>query len=195
MTPTPSGFPIHTATSAPAGSQPVAAAVQKAFGGMLPNLFGVLAGSPAAIGAAATLSQLMEGTSLQPVEQHLIALAMSRENACDYCLAAHTFLARNVPQPALTAAREGRRIDDAKLEALRQFTLELVGRKGHVSDATRGRFREAGYSDTQALEVITMVTLKTLHNLVNNLAKTPIDAPFTAHLQATAAQGTQAAAR
>jgi len=62
--------------------------VQNAFGGTLPNLFGVLAGSPAAIKASSALSEIVDGTSLSPLEQQVIEIAVSRENRCDYCLAA-----------------------------------------------------------------------------------------------------------
>jgi len=173
------GFEIHTPATAPEGSREVANAVHKAFGGTLPNLFGVLAGSPEAIQASAALSQLVDRTSLSPLEQQVIELAVSRENRCDYCLAAHTFLSLRLPQQPIQAARAGTRIEDPRLEALRQFAIELVAKHGHLSQEGRAEFRKAGYTERQALEVIVVVGLKTIHNLVNNLADTPVDALFT----------------
>jgi uncharacterized peroxidase-related enzyme len=173
------GFEIHTLANAPEGPREIASAMQKAFGGTLPNLVGVLAGSPEALQANAVLSQLVDHTSLSPLEQQILELAVSRENRCDYCLAAHTFLSRRLPQQPIQAARAGTRIEDPKLEALRQFAIEMVAKKGHVSQEGRAEFRKAGYTERQALEIIVVVALKTLHNLVKNLADTPVDALFT----------------
>lgn len=173
------GFEIHTPDTAPEGSREIANAVLKAFGGTLPNLVGVLAGSPEAIQASAALSQLVDRTSLSPIERQILELAVSRENHCDYCLAANTFLSRRLPQQPIQATRAGTRIEDPKLETLRQFAIELVAKQGHVSAEGRAEFRKAGYTERQALEVIVVVGLKTIHNLVNNLADTPVDALFT----------------
>lgn len=175
-----SGFDIHTVATAPAESKETLIAVQAALGGALPNLHAVLAGSPAALKAAALGEQLLGQTSLSPYEVNIVSLAVSHEHECAYCIAAHSFSAKSDSQPMehMEAAREGRQIDEAKAEALRRFAVELVQKHGFVSKATREQLLEAGYTHAQQLDIILAVTQKTLHNLVNNLSGHEIDSFF-----------------
>ena len=170
---------IHTVNSAPEGSRETAKAVAGLFGGTLPNLFGLLAGSPELLTSAATVNGLLGKISLSALEQQVVEIVVSRENGCDYCIAAHKFLARRLPQQPIQAAVSNGSYEDAKLAVLADFTSELVEHKGRVSPATRAAFAGAGYGERQQLEVILITGLKTWHNLVNNLADTPIDALFT----------------
>jgi AhpD family alkylhydroperoxidase len=170
-------FAIHDIASAPEGSKPILEAVQKGFGGALPNLFRVMGDSPQLIAGAATLADLVGKTSLSALEQHVIELAISRVNDCDYCLAAHRFLARRLPSDVIEASATGNQISDPKLEALRVFATEMVETAGQPKAEVFNAFLEAGYSHRQALEVILVLSLKTIHNFVNNLAETPVD-PF-----------------
>ncbi|MFZ4508310.1 MAG: carboxymuconolactone decarboxylase family protein [Fimbriimonas sp.] len=175
---TPAGYPIFTVDTAPEGSKPVVAAIQKMFGGVVPNLFAVSAISPQLIAAQATLNQLVDETSLTNLEVQVIDLAVSRENDCAYCTAAHTFLSRRLNQDAIAAANAGTSIADPKIEAIRQFAIELVQTRGHVSDKGRAAFLAAGNTKEQAMEVILVVALKQMQNHVNEIAKTPIDSFF-----------------
>ena len=175
---TPAGYPIYTVETAPEGSRPVVEAVHKMFGGVVPNLFAVSANSPQLIKAQATLNQLVTETSLTPLEVQVIDLAVSRENDCAYCTAAHTFLARRLDRDAIRAAKDGTPIADPKIEAIRRFATELVQTAGHVSDEGRQAFLAAGNTKEQALEVILVVGLKQIQNHVNEIAKTPIDSFF-----------------
>ena len=175
---TPANYPIFTVDTAPEGSKPVVEAIHKMFGGVVPNLFAVSAISPQLIAAQATLNQLIGETSLTNLEVQVIDLAVSRENDCAYCLAAHTFLARRLDQDVIGAAKASTAIADPKIEAIRQFAIELVETRGHVSEAGREAFLAAGNTKEQAMEVILVVALKQLQNHVNEIAKTPIDSCF-----------------
>ena len=175
---TPAGYPIYTVETAPEGSQPVVEAIHKMFGGAVPNLFAVSAVSPQLIAAQATLNQLIGQTSLTNLEVQVIDLAVSRENDCAYCTAAHTFLSRRLDQDTVNAAKAGTPIADPKIEAIRNFAIELVATRGHVSEAGRAAFLAAGNTKEQAMEVILVVGLKQMQNHVNEIAKTPIDSFF-----------------
>ena len=78
----------------------------------------------------------------------------------------------------LYALREGTPLTNEKLEALRNFALAVVRKRGWVDEADQQAFADAGYSRRQALDVIAAVSFKTLTNYVNHLADPPVDEPF-----------------
>ena len=93
---------------------------------------------------------------------------------------------QRVPAAVIAAARDGRRIEDARLEAIRLFATAVTARRGHPNGQETDAFRAAGYSDQQVLEVVLGVGMKTLSNYTNHIAGTPIDAVFADALAAQA---------
>lgn len=174
-----SHFPVHTIEGAPEESKDLLAKAKAAFG-FVPNLIGVLAASPSAAEAYLVLTDLMAKTSLTPIEQQVVLIAASRSNGCGYCVAAHSTVAAGVrtPHEVLSAVRSGAPIGDAKLDALRNFTVALIERRGHVDAAELEAFLRAGYTQAQVLDVVLGTTMKTLSNFTNNVAHTPVDAAF-----------------
>ncbi len=174
-----SDFTIHTKESAPEAARETLEQVEAAYG-FLPNLMATMAESPALAEAYFTLSSLFEKTTLTPVERQVVLLSASRENDCHYCVAAHTGGARRarVPAPVIEALRAGAKLPDGKLEALRRFTIAVVGKRGRLDDDEVEAFREAGYTRANLLEVILGAGLKTLSNYTNHIAKTPLDRAF-----------------
>lgn len=172
-------FSIHTTQSAPEAARPILEDARKSYG-FLPNLLGGLAEAPAALEAYRALARLVEKTSLSPAEQQVILIAASVENSCEYCVAAHSTIAsmHKLPEAAIEALRAGRPIDDPRLEALRHFTVILVEKRGFASDQEVQDFLSAGFTRSQALEVVLGVTMKTLSNYANHLIDTPVDAAF-----------------
>src|SRR5262245_27521376 len=86
-------FTAHTAESAPAASRPLLEGIGRSFG-FVPNLFGVFAESPAALRGALAIYEAFSTSSLSPAEQQLVMLAVSEANDCEYCVAAHSTLAK-----------------------------------------------------------------------------------------------------
>lgn len=172
-------YRVHTINTAPAAARQTLEASTRAFG-FLPNLLGVMAEAPALLKAYPALIALFDETSLTPVERQVVLLSASVENGCDYCMAAHTAIAamQGVPVDVVQALRQGRRIDNGRLEALRRFTSALVTTRGRVSASDMDAFLDAGYSRAQVLEVVLGVGAKTLSNYTNHLAETPVDAAF-----------------
>ncbi len=148
--------------------------------GFVPNLLGVMAHAPALLEAYMTLSGLFDKTSLSPTERQIVLLAISAENQCTYCVSAHTAIAQmqNVDEAAVEAIRNGKPIDDAKLEALRRFAVEIATTRGWPGDEVKQAFHDAGYTEAQSLEVILGVGTKTLSNYTNHAADTPLDDAF-----------------
>lgn len=175
-------FTVHSIDTAPAASKPTLNAVKAAYG-MVPNLFGVLAESPGALKAYFDVSKAFTDTSLSPAEQQVVLLATSVENACEYCVAAHSTVAKSrqlLDDAALSALHAAKELPDRKLEALRQFTVQGVRARGRVTDDAVRAFLDAGYTRADLLAVLTGVALKTLSNYTNHIAATPLDAAFQA---------------
>lgn len=171
---------VLTVDSAPEASRPVLERTAKMYG-FVPNLYGVLANAPAAVHAYASLNEVLgEHGQLSPAEQQAAILAISVENGCTYCVAAHSMVAQRagLDRDAIDALREGRSLDDAKLEALTTFARQVVEKRGWVGDDSLEAFVAAGYQPAIALEVVALVALKTLSNYTNHIADTPLDEAF-----------------
>src|SRR5260370_27639956 len=79
----------------------------------------------------------------------------------------------------VAALREAKPLPDRKLQALRTFALEAVRKRGWLDATDVEAFLAAGYDRGHLLEVLTWVSLKTLSNYTNHVAKTPLDAAFS----------------
>lgn len=175
-----SRFKNHTVESAPEGARQVLEGAQKSLG-FVPNLYARLAESPAALNAYLDLGKRFESSSLSPTEQQVVSLSASVVNGCEFCVAAHSVIAKNmvgVDASIVDAVRDGRAIADAKLEALATFTRAVVNERGWVAGPATDAFIAAGYSPQQALDVVLGVTMKTLSNYANHLTETPVNEQF-----------------
>jgi alkylhydroperoxidase family enzyme len=172
-------FTYHTIESAPAESLPLIEHSIAAFG-FLPKLHQVLAAAPATYEAYSRTFDLFEkATTLTPLEQQVVFMTANYENRCHYGTAGHSMLMTMMKMPAahIAGLRDGEPLADAKLEALRGFTRALIERRGHVGDAALRAFLEAGYTQRQALEVLTGLAAKLISNFTNALAHTQLDEP------------------
>jgi AhpD family alkylhydroperoxidase len=132
------------------------------------------------------LIKKFEITSLSPTEQQIVYLATSRENRCGYCVAAHTYLAREagVSDHQLQALRSGTIIGDARFDALQNLTTAIVRGKGRVMPSTADAFMAAGFRREQVFEILIGVAAKMLVNFFNEIADTPLDEAFAADVWA-----------
>jgi uncharacterized peroxidase-related enzyme len=175
-----------TIDAAPDKAQPLLAAV-KAQLGVVPNLFRLIANSPATLDAHLGHSAALSKGALPAATRERIALAVAEINGCDYCLSAHTYLGKNLAKlddAEITANRNGAS-NDPKADAAVRFAATLVHTRGHVGEADVNAVKAAGYTDGQILEIIAHVALNTFTNYVNEALKTEIDFPVvTARLAA-----------
>ena len=173
--------PLNMST-APIDSIPMLEEAKKRYG-MIPNLMGNFAHNPAALKAYLTLGYIFEASGLNSLEQQVVALTVSRENACTYCMAAHTAISTMIKLEAsiIQQLREGEKLSDIKLEALRTFTKRVVSAKGLVDDSDVTDFISAGYTKEHVLAVIIGVSLKTLANYTNHIAMTELDEGFKSY--------------
>jgi uncharacterized peroxidase-related enzyme len=167
-----------TVDTAPAAARPSLNGV-KAKLGSVPNLFRLLAVSPAALEGYLGLSGALGKGSLDARTRERIALAVAEFNGCGYCTAAHEFIGRNLAglsDAEIAANRNGTSTDDRAASAVR-FAIKVVEARGQVSDADVDAVRVAGYSDAEVIEIVLHVALNTLTNYVNEVADTTIDFP------------------
>jgi uncharacterized peroxidase-related enzyme len=169
---------IDVAASA---SQPMLKAVEKQLGSV-PNLFRMVANSPAALeGYVGLLGALSKGT-LSAATGERIAIAVAQINGCGYCLAAHNYLGKHVAKlgdAEMVANQNGGSLD-AHADAAVRFAAAVVVQRGHVSDEQVRAVKAAGYSDAQIVEIVLHVGLNTWTNYINEVAKTDIDFPVIA---------------
>lgn len=174
-------FPIHSIESAPAESRAALEFVQSRFE-MVPHLSGVMASSPALINSYKTLqTNLEELGGLTPAENNVVQMAIAFENECQYCVAGHTMAGKmffGSSDEELAALRTGGTLPEPKLEALRTFALQVNASQGRVTDEQLQAFLDAGYTRSQALDVVANISAKVMTNFANQLAHTPVDEPF-----------------
>lgn len=174
-------YRLLTPETAPEAARPMLAGAQKTLG-FVPNLYAGLANAPQALLAYGALSEHFDKTSLTPAERQVLMLVVSAENDCEFCMAAHSMIAKkmaSVPEHIVSSLRNRKEPDDRKLAALAGFTLAVVRERGQVADSPAlARFLAAGYTPEQALEVVLGVTQKILSNYANHLLKTPLNSQF-----------------
>lgn len=178
-----SAFP--SVEAAPPAARPLLDAVQAAFGAV-PNLFRVVAHSPAALEGLLGLHGALGKSAIDAATRERVALAVAEYNGCDYCLSAHAWLGAKLA--GLDAAEIGLnrrgRSGDARADAAVHFARRLAETRGRVADADLAAVRAAGYGEAEQIELAALVALNVLTNYVNGLAQTEIDFP---KLDATAA--------
>lgn len=167
-----------TIADAPAASQPFLEAVNKKLG-VVPNLFRLLANSPAALEGYLGLAGALAKGALPAQTGERIALAVAEINGCDYCMSAHSYLGRNVAkldEAEMSANRNGGS-NDAKAAPAVQFAAKVARERGRVSDDDLRVVKEAGYTDAQIVEIVVHIALSVLTNYANVVTNTEIDFP------------------
>lgn len=182
MTTAKNGFTIHDKQSAPEASKPTLDKVEQGFG-FVPNVLGVIAESPAALDAYATLNGLLkEKSAFSAAEVEVLLLTISVHNNCGYCVAAHSGNAERSGADAdvIEAIRNGSEVPDAKLNALATFARTLIDKKGFAEESDIKAFLDAGYTRQHLLDTIAALAMKTISNYTNHIAETPLDKPLQA---------------
>jgi AhpD family alkylhydroperoxidase len=150
--------------------------------GFVPEQTRRLAHAVDAIDGYAGLIGKFEISSIGPIERQVVYLTTSRENACAYCVAAHSHLARKAGMPSdqIEALRSGNALRDPRLEALHALTSAIVRGKGRVPPAAAEAFVAAGFAREQVFDILLGVAAKMLVNFFNEIAGTPLDEAFQA---------------
>ncbi len=155
--------------------------------GMVPNIFGTMANSPAVLEGYLSLSGSLGSATLSAQLNEQIALAVAGANTCDYCASAHTALGKmaGISQDEMTRNLGGTS-EDPRTRLVLDFAREVVSEKGRVSDATLDTLRANGFADQQILEIFGQVMANIFTNYFNHLTETQIDFPVVNSQVATA---------
>jgi uncharacterized peroxidase-related enzyme len=152
--------------------------------GFVPNMYRGMANNPGLLSTYLHgYAHFREQANFTPPEQEVVFLTISLANGCDYCTAAHSMLAVKVSKLSEThtqALREGKPLDDAKLEALRRFTHHMWETRGLPTRAETEAFKAAGYGEVHILEIILAMAVKTISNYANHVNHTEMDDAFAA---------------
>lgn len=150
--------------------------------GMIPNMYAGMANNPALLDAYShAYKSFRSNAGFTSQEQEIIFLSVAYENECDYCMAAHSFVAdkmSNVPTEVTDAIRNNTEIEDAKYRVLSQFSRVITAKRGNPSQDDIEAFLSAGYTQNHILGVIAGVGVKTMSNYFNHIFNTPVDEAF-----------------
>ena len=170
---------INTVTNEEANSeqQELYTAIENQLG-MVPNFLKVFANSPTALRAFLGLNGIASEGSLDGLTKERIALAIAEKNACEYCVSAHTALGSNagLSGAEMEANRSGTS-QDAKAAVAVKFARALAEHNGEVTTSELLEVRNAGYNDSDIVEIITHVGLNILTNILGKAGQVDIDFP------------------
>jgi uncharacterized peroxidase-related enzyme len=154
--------------------------------GVVPNMMRTMGNSPALLEGYLNLSGALAHGALGAKNGELLALAISENNSCDYCVSAHSYIGEklvHIDTDTILNARHAN-ASDVKTDAALKFANVLIAKKGLVSDSDVDTIKAAGFTDGEIGEVVGHVALNILTNYFNNTANTELDFPAAKPLQA-----------
>ena len=145
----------------------------------VPNLSRVMSEAPALLRSYwQTQLNLMQMGTLTPEENNIVQMSIAVENKCRYCASGHIMAGRMVfgsSDEVMANIIAEAALPEAKMDALRDFALAVYEGKGRVSDEVLAKFKAAGYSNAQALDVVTNISTKVMSNFTNQLVNNELD--------------------
>ena len=154
--------------------------------GFVPNMYNAMANSPGLLNTYIQgYGAFREKSGFSSIEQEVIFLVISQVNGCEYCMAAHSFLAEaasGVPSDVTAAIRNGKQVPEIQLSALSVFTRLMVTKRGLPSQSDVDAFLSSGYKEKDILEIIHAIAIKTISNYTNHIFHTEVDNIFAPHI-------------
>jgi AhpD family alkylhydroperoxidase len=175
-------FPDHTVETAPVESRrSMTASVRKL--GYLPAPVGRLASSPELLDGFLRISGLFEASTLDPLARETVILTIATRNECHVCVAMHTaaLVRHGASDELIDELRSRRPLGDARLEAVRVFTLDVLARAGAVAPEAMEAFLARGFTPRNALEVVLGIGAYTMSTFANRMTDAPLDEPLAAY--------------
>lgn len=165
------------AAEAPQNVRDLYAVAQGALGGV-PNFIRALGHAPAALQGFLQLFGSLTSGTIDHKTHERIALLTAEANACQYCVSAHTVLARGagLSEGEIAANREGRSTE-AKADAAVRFAGSVLENKGDVTAAEYQALLSAGWTAEQAIEIVLTVGMNSLLNAFGRFSQIDIDFP------------------
>lgn len=160
------------------GEAPLSPAMQAYFQkcqdklGFIPNVLAAYAFDTVKLEAfVAMYNDLMLGPSgLSKLEREMIAVAVSSQNRCYYCLTAHGAAVRQYSGTPLLGEQMVMNYRAARLDkrqrAMLDFAVKLTAEPWAVEDADREALRHAGFSDRDIWDIAAVVGFFNMSNRV-----------------------------
>lgn len=189
-----SRIPLLSPETAPEEAQSRLEAAQN-INGFLPNLLRLLANAPVALEAYQTVGEINGRASLTLAEREAVQLTAAVTHGCSFCVAGHTAISEKkakLDEEVISALREKRSVPEARLDAAARFTEAVIASRGAVSDEDLRAFKDAGFDDRAALEVVLGVSLATLCNFANNLGQPELNPELAPYAWKEAAEAVAA---
>jgi len=119
----------------------------------------------------AVYNDLMLGESgLSKLEREMIAVAVSSQNRCYYCLTAHGAAVRQYARDPLLGEQMVMNYRAARLNkrqrAMLDFAVKLTAQPGNLDEADRERLRRAGFSDRDIWDISAVTGFFNMSNRV-----------------------------
>lgn len=149
--------------------------------GRVPNVFALMGNSPAAVNAYLAMNDALAAGTLGAEMRERIAITAAEVHACEYCLSAHTAIAKGIgmSEEELTKARQSQS-SDPKADAGLTFVRNIILRRADIADADIKELYAAGYTDGEIAELVANTALNVFTNYFNLVAKTENDFPKVA---------------
>ena len=146
--------------------------------GIVPNLYATIGYSSEALEAFLSFSGKAGKGSFSGKEIEAIKLAVSEVNGCQYCLAAHTALAKmqGVTEEETLQLR-ATDIEDERLNAITTLARDVALHRARVSDENLETFYAQGFEEKGLIDLIAVVNAITFSNYSHILTDVPIDFP------------------
>ena len=177
-------LPLKSSNEAEPEAKALLEATQKKMG-FVPNMYKAMANSSGLLNTYIQgYNAFREKSGFSSIEQEVIFLSISQANGCEYCMAAHSFLAEaasGVPSDVTAAILNDKPIPEMQLSTLSIFTHVMVEKRGLPEQAEVDAFFSAGYNDKHILEIIHAIAIKTISNYTNHIFLTEVDNMFSAH--------------
>jgi AhpD family alkylhydroperoxidase len=169
-------FVDHTVESAPAASRRSMEATTRNLG-YLPAPVARLAASAHLLDGFLKISGMFEATTLDPLAREVVIMTIATRNGCHVCVAMHTakLIGLDASPDLIAALRDQEPLNDARLEAIRVFTLDVVASAGAVGAESMRAFFAHGYTAQNALEVVLGIGAYTMSTLANRMTQAPLD--------------------
>ncbi|WP_432588337.1 carboxymuconolactone decarboxylase family protein [Streptomyces sp. HD1123-B1] len=171
-------FPVHTLDSAPPGARRAMEATVKHLGHLSPAV-ARMAESPELLEGFLTLSGAFERTTLDPLAREVLILTVAVRNACHLCVEMHTATIRalGADTALIEDLRGARPLEDARLDAVRVFALDVLATAGALGPGALDAFLAHGYTRRNALEVVLGIGAYTLSTFANRMTGAPLREP------------------
>lgn len=170
-------FKVPTREELDTKSQAITDNLKKKLG-TVPNLYAVIGNSSNALEAYLNYSSGVSKGVFSNKEIEAIKLAVSQENNCAYCLAAHTAIAKmNGFTEAETLELRATTIADSRLKAITTLAAEITKNRGKASDRAIEQFYNEGFDDQALIDLISIVVDITFTNYTHRLTDVPVDFP------------------